>query len=142
MTDKLSAKQEAFVLAYLESFDATKAAISVGAPVRSASQRGYELRHNPLVAARISEELGNRGLPPEAVLTELRDIIRSPDERFSARRFDPGTGELVESRVDLNPKIKAIELYAKAHGLLTDRVDLSGTLTAQVQLVGIDEGDI
>ena len=138
----LKPKQEAFVQHYLESFDATKAAMAIGFARVSASQRGYEYRHNPLVAARISEELSNKGLPPDAILLELRDLIKSPDTRFSTTRYDPNTGDPIEVRVDLNPKVKALELYGKAHGLFTEKVDLSGSLTSKIELVGVSEDDI
>lgn len=144
MTSKLTTKQEAFVLAYIgeSRFNATRAAIAAGYSERSARSMGSELLTNPDISARVREELSQRTISMEAVLSELSDLALSPDSRFSTTRFDIETGQPVEVRVDLNPRIKAMELLGKAYGAFTERVDVSGTLTAQVNLVGISEDDV
>ncbi len=50
----LTAKQAAFIEEYLKVFNATAAAKRAGYSERSAHQRGYELVHNPDVAAVIA----------------------------------------------------------------------------------------
>lgn len=132
------------MLAYIgeAGFNATKAAEMAEYGKGCPSSQGYQLLQHPLVAARIREELNNRAMSADAVLSELASMAMSPDARFSTTRYDPETGAPIEVRVDLNPKLKALELVGKAHGIFTERVDVSGSLTAQVELVGISEDDI
>lgn len=132
----LNPKQLAFIAAYLHGdenhekrFDATAAAIAVGFPARSASQRGYEFRHNPLVSARISEELSNRVMAPDEALAELAAVASAEWRHFLTIRTNPKTGEAVEVRMDLSAKIKALELICKQHGLFTEKVHVTGALT-------------
>ena len=144
MTKSLSPKQEAFVLAYIGEarFNATKAAIAAGYGKGSPSSQGYALMQNPVVSARIREELSNRSLTADGVLSELADVANADWREFLVIKTDPRTGQDVEVKIDLADKIKALELIGKAHGIFTERVDVSGTLTAQVNLVGISEDDV
>jgi phage terminase small subunit len=141
---KLTPKQEAFVAAYVGEarFNATRAAMIAGYPERSAYQRGYECVKNSEIAARIREVLSTRAMTAEAVLTELSDVATADWRDFLQIRTDPRTGDAVDVKLDLSNKVKALEVLAKAHGLLTDRVDISGQMTQTVHLVGISEGDV
>jgi len=69
----LTAKQAAFIEEYLKDFNATAAAKRAGYSERSAHQRGYELVHNPDVAAIIKE----RGASDAEVLGITRGWILS-----------------------------------------------------------------
>lgn len=144
MADGLSAKQEAFVLAYIGEarFNASKAALIAGYTKARARQTGHELVRNSDIAARIASELKVMALTSEQVLAEITDVAVADWRDFITVRTHPQTGAQIDVRMDLTSKMKALELLGKAHGLFTDRVDISGTLTAQVQLVGVDEGDI
>lgn len=140
---RLSPKQQAFVLAYIgeAKFNATKAAIMAGYSEKSAADNGHNIRQNPIVAARIQEHLDSLAAPAGAILVELADVAMSEWRDFLQIKRDKD-GEIIDARMDLSSKVKALEVLAKAHGLLTDRVDISGTLTSTVELVGIDAGDI
>lgn len=141
---RLTNKQEQFILHYLGDarYNATKAAIMAGYSERTARQSGYENKTNPDIAARIKAELSARALPAEAVIEELTDVATADWREFVTVRTNPRTGEEIDVRMDLTNKVKALEILAKAHGLLTDRIDLSGTMTNTVALVGVDAGDI
>lgn len=139
---KLTDKREAFILAYIGEarFNATRAAQIAG--YSKPRQSGSENLSNPVIAARISEELKSRSATADGVLAELTDIAMADWREFIKIRTNPRTGETVEVGMDMNAKVKSLEVLAKAHGLLTDKIDLSGSLTSTVQLVGVDPGDI
>lgn len=141
---QLNHRQEAFVFAYIgeSRYNATRAALSAGYSPKTAYAQGHDLLKVPEIAARIREELSTRAMSAEAVLTELTDVATAEWRDFVTVRTDPKTGETLDVKMDLSNKVKSLEILAKAHGLLTDKLDISGTLTAQVELVGVDPGDI
>lgn len=138
----LTNKQTAFVDAYLgiAHFNATKAATIAG--YGKPRQEGSRLLSNADISARISDELKSRAMPADAVLAELTDVASADWREFVKVRTNPRTGEPIEVTMDLGAKVKSLEILAKAHGLLTDRLDISGSLTSKVEMVGIDPGDI
>jgi phage terminase small subunit len=140
----LTPKQQAFVMAYIGEarFNAAKAAKMAGYSEASARQRGYELVTNRDIAARIKAELATMAIPAEAVLVELADVATAEWRDFVTVRTNPKTGEAIEVKMDLGSKVKALETLAKAHGLLTDRVDISGNMTTAIELVGINPEDV
>jgi phage terminase small subunit len=129
--EPLTTKEKAFVLAYIGEgrFNATRAATMAGYSERTARAQGSEILARPRVAAAVRTALSERALTSEAVLAELSAIARAPWEEFVTVRTNPKTGEVLETRMDLTAKVRALELLAKAHGLLTDRVQISGRLT-------------
>ncbi len=146
MANGLTTKQEAFVLAYIglvegvPKFNATAAARHLG--YKDAHNEGWRMRKNADVAARISEVLSAHALSPEETLAELADVAKADWREFVTIRTDSRTGETLDVKMDLGSKVKSLELIAKAHGLLTDKLDLSGSLTASVELVGVDPSDV
>lgn len=144
MANGLTTKQKAFVDAYIGEarFNATRAALMAGYAERSARQSGSDLLSNPVIAARISDELKRRAMPGEAVLAELTDIATAEWRDYIQIKTNPKTGETIEVSMDLGAKVKALEILAKAHGLLTDKIDLTGTMTSTVELVGVSAEDV
>ncbi|MCC6314200.1 MAG: terminase small subunit [Thermomicrobiales bacterium] len=144
MANGLTTKQEAFVDAYIGEarFNATKAALMAGYSERSARQEGSRLLSNDDISARISEELRRRSMPGDAVLAELTDIATANWREFVTIKTNPKTGAQIEVSMDLGAKVKSLEILAKAHGLLTDKIDLTGNLTATVELVGVAAEDV
>jgi phage terminase small subunit len=144
MADTLTTKQERFVLAYIGEarFNAAKAARMAGYAERSAHVEGHRLLRNADIAARVKDLLSTQSITAEAVLTELADIATADWRDFIKIKTDRKTGEEIEVNMDLGAKVKSLELLAKAHGLLTDRLDVSGTMTNAVQLVGVNPDDI
>ena len=144
MANGLSPLQEAFVLAYIGEarFNATKAAITAGYSPRSARSTASDLLATPNIAARVQEELRQRSMPADAVLAELTDIATADWREFVKIRTNTKTGEQIEVAMDMNAKVKSLEILAKAHGLLTDKIDLTGSLTNRVELIGVAPEDI
>jgi phage terminase small subunit len=146
MANGLTTKQKQFVAAYVGSvdgvpkFNATAAARHAG--YVDPGQSGWENKQNLEIRARISEILSAFSLSPEETLHELTDVAAAEWRDFVTVRTDPKTGETLDVKMDLGAKVKSLEILAKAHGMLTDRLDLSGTLTANVELVGVDPGDV
>lgn len=143
----LSPKHLAFIAAFLHGdaegngrFNATKAAIAAGYAEKQASTRGWELRQNPIVSARITEELENRVLSGDAVLAELADVATADWRDFLIIRTNP-KGDTVEVRMDLSAKIKALELLGKHQQLFTDKLHLSGEVTFADLAALADEAD-
>jgi phage terminase small subunit len=140
----LTTKQEAFVLAYIGEarFNATKAALSAGYSEKSARQEGSRLLSNANISARISDELKSRAMPAEAVLAELTEIATAPWGQFVKTVTDPKTGVEIPVGMDVSSKVKSLEILAKAHGLLTDKIDLTGSMTNTVVLVGVSADSV
>jgi len=90
----------------------------------------------------VREELAALAVSAEGVLAELSAVATAPWREFLQIRTDPRTGPVVEARMDLSAKIRALELIGKAHGIFTDRVDVSGSLTSRVELVGASADDV
>ena len=140
----LTTKEQAFILAYIgrARFNATEAARQAGYSEKGAKRQGFDNKRNPTIAARIADELKARSLTADEVLAELRDVGTAEWRDFLTIKTDPRTGDVVDVKMDLSNKVKALELLGKAHGIFTDRVDISGSLTSRVELVGITEDDI
>ena len=141
---RLTTKQRLFILHYIGDarYNGAEAARMAGYAEGSARQTAHDLLSTPDIAARIRAELSTRAIPAEAVLEELTDVATAEWRDFVTIRTNPKTGEEIEVRMDLGSKVKALEVLAKAHGLLTDRVDISGSMTNTIELVGISSEDV
>ena len=140
----LTAKQERFVAAYLGAcrFNATAAAIEAGYGEKTAYSAGSRLLKHVEVSARVRERLTALAMPAEGVLAELSAVAMAPWREFLQITTDPRTGDVVDVRMDLSTKVRALEILAKAHGLFAERVDVGGTLTTRVELVGVSADDV
>jgi len=120
---RLTDKQELWISHYLggASLNATEAARMAG--YKDCDSAGFTNRKNPILRARIDEELRARAASSEVVLDAIAQLAFSPT-------------------ITPQDRIKALELLGKAHGLFTDRLDLSGSLTSTVEIVGVDPGDV
>lgn len=126
--DNLTARQRAFITEYISGearFNASGSALAAGFKERT---YGPKLLQNATVRARINEELAAHAASAAEVLAELRDVaFRRLDEEIEVRRF----GEELTARMDAHAKMKALELLAKANGLLTENHNISGSLTRE-----------
>lgn len=78
MTDnELSSKQEMFVEAYLQTWNATKAAKIAGYAEGSAQQTGSRLMSNVVIASRVRERLATKAMQTDEVLARLADQARA-----------------------------------------------------------------
>lgn len=135
----LTGKQRAFCAAYLGAarFNASEAARRAGYKQRD---QGWDVLNSTQVRAYVTAQLEGRALPAAAVLAELSDIAGAEWRDFLSLTTSRKTGETVAARMDLGAKVKALELLARAHGLLTDKVQHGGELgIREIVGVGLDE---
>ena len=110
----LSAKRQAFVANYLLDFNATQSAIRAGYSPRAAKVTGHRL----LTDANVMSALA-AGKEKQAAQTKITqdDVLRMLEREATAGDFaNPNTA-----------RIRAIELLAKIHGMLTDKVQVEQT---------------
>lgn len=133
---RLTGKQRAFCAAYLGAarFNASAAAQIAG--YKHHHDQAWDVLNSPNVRAYVAAQLQGRTLSGEAVLAELTEIAAAEwGEFLHVVRRGKG-GEPVEMAMDLGAKVKALELLARAHGLLTDKVQHAGELGVR-QLIGV-----
>ena len=150
----LTDRQRLFVECYCQcGFNATEAAKRAGYSPDRAMQEGYELRRHPQIAAAIEERLKAEAMSANEVLGALTEIARGDYSRYievygngQLVRFDlekaeaEGKLHLVREwkttlggyRLKFHDRLKALELLAKAQGLLKERVEQSGEVTVRV----------
>lgn len=86
-------------------------------------QSGFANRKNVVLRARVDEELRARALSGDVVIDRISQIALDPTQHP-------------------DHALKALELLGKAHGLFTDKVDVSGGMTSTVRIVGVSADDI
>jgi phage terminase small subunit len=143
----LTAKQEAFVEAYLDcgfnSSEAARRAKYTG----KANVIGPRLLAQVSIKAAIRQAMEQRAMPSYEVLARIADQARSTMEDFLNdagdidlnRARERGKLHLVKTRavtkegerIELYSAQSALELLAKHHGLLTDNIAISGDLTVK-----------
>jgi phage terminase small subunit len=158
-TKPLQDRQEKFCLEYLKDMNATQAAVRAGYSRRTCEVQGPRLLGNVRIAARVQQLLQKRNekleLKTDDVLRELLRIatvdvskIYGPDGLLlpihempeDVRRaiagvdvLSHGDGETVwtTKKVRFWDKTKALELLAKVLKLLTENVNVSGSLNLE-----------
>jgi len=125
---KLTARQQRFIDEYMIDFNATAAAKRAGYSVKSAHQRGYELIHNPDLAAVIKKRGASDaevlGITRGYILTELREVLEQAKEDGK-----------------LGPANRALELLAKLRGDMIDRSEVK-SVEVQMTLNGVNMEDL
>lgn len=142
---QLTGLQRLFVTEYLVDLNATQAAIRAGYSKKSASRQGVDLLQIPHVAEAIRQRQAKRLSKVEATaervldelariaFADLRDVATWTGSSVQLRPSDdipPNAAIAIESvasgqwgpKITLHSKTKALELLAKHHGLLVDRV--------------------
>lgn len=143
MAEGLTPKQQAFVEAYLAyGFNATEAARQAG--YAKPGQQGHRLLKNVEIAAIIQQGLAERAMPADEVLARIAEQARGTMDDFLdddgkidlARARERGKLHLVKARaetkdgerIELYSAQSALELLARHHKLLTDRIEHSGKI--------------
>ena len=126
MANGLTLKQETFVQEYLGEArgNATEAARRAG--YKNPSQDGYDNLRKPHIRALIDEHLMAKSLTSAEVLAELTSVAMAPWQDFLQVRTNPRTGDVVDAKIVLSDKVKALELLGKYHKLFTERTEVSG----------------
>lgn len=118
--EKAPDRQIQFAQEYVIDFNGKQAAIRAGYSEKTAEAQASRLLRNVKVRSEIErlleDPIGKRNETRERVLAELEHLAYSTDDDDAKR-----------------DKIRALELLLKMHGLLTDRVDVSGGLSLEVK---------
>lgn len=149
----LNAQQRLFVSEYLKDRNATKAAIRAGYSQKSAQHLGYQLLQNPPVRAAVDEGLEklltDNGLTAERTIREMArlayfDPAKLYDKHgklLAVPEMDADTRAAIvsievegtrtskageTSKVKLADKAAALRMAAQHHGLLKERVEVTG----------------
>src|SRR5262249_39262463 len=94
------------------------------------------------VRAHINAYLDSLSMTGSEVLAELTMVARASMEKHQQviREYKDDKGQVVQViRQDLSSKVKALEILAKARGLLADKVDINITETRTIVGISINE---
>lgn len=98
------------------------------------AQIAYENVQHPEIAARIAERVNAVGMTADEIVIELSKIARAPWDTF-IQSVTNRRGEVIEVRMQLADKIRALELLGKYLGLGKDNPDTVINIKA---LIGVD----
>jgi phage terminase small subunit len=159
---KLTAKQQRFVDEYLIDLNATQAAIRAGYSVQTAKEIAAQNLSKLNISEEISRKMAERskrtGVTADRIVLELAriaflnisDVTNMADAtvRDDSARDDlaaiasvkikssqSDSGESVDREVKTYDKIRALELLGKHLGMFRDKVELSGSLDTQKNLL-------
>lgn len=159
--DKLTPKQQAFADYFLESGNATEAAIRAGYASKYAGENADKLLKNTKIKdyidLRISEMSEERIATAQEVMETLTRILRRESKetvvvtcKSRITKYDKDGKKCIEEKEE--PKIveiparntdvnKAAELLGKRYGLYTEKLDLSGGIDLNIMVdYGEDTG--
>ena len=125
----LTTKQKRFADAYIGEARGNASAAARIAGYAHPEAQSWDVLKNPTVRAYIDERLMVEAMSSAEVLRETAAIARAEWRDFVTLRTDPKTGETLEAKMDLNSKVKSLELLGKYHQLWTDKVHVTGNLT-------------
>jgi phage terminase small subunit len=142
---KLTVKQRRFIEAYVGKafFNATKAAKLAGYPETAAYAVGAENLKKPQIKAEVDRLLSERSMGADEVLQRLGQVARNEAAQFIDPVYrsidlqglkDAGLIHLVKgikqtahgTEIVLMDPQSALELLARHHGLMKDKVEVSG----------------
>jgi len=86
------------------------------------------LMRDPLIKAAIQAVLDARLPPADAIIAELADVGFA-DWRDFLRFVYNRNGEIVDVKLDMNAKMKALELLGRNRQLFTDNVNVNANVT-------------
>lgn len=150
---KLTEKQKRFCDYYIETGNATEAAIRAGYSEKTARFIGAENLTKPNIKNYIDNKLkeleDKRIAKAEEVLKYLTAAMRGEIEEEVVVVEGIGEGEsrarVLKKQISAKERIKAAELLGKRYSLFTDKVDLEGnvgvTIIDDIDDIGSDEDE-
>ena len=129
----LTGKQQLFVVHYLDTLNATKAARRAGykGSYGTLKSVGSENLTKPDIIESIQEGMLDLAMHPEEILTRLTAMGRG---NLPTRKDDTKDGAM-----EHYDAIKALELLGKEHALFKERIEHSGVTGLAVNLVWPEE---
>ena len=127
----LTPKERAFAEAYVGEArcNATAAAEIAGYKAEkrhSLEVTAWRLVRKAEVRAYMDALLMARSATQAEVLAELTNVAMADFKHFLRIKYDKD-GEIVEAKLDPKAKVTALEILAKAHGMLTTKAEVSTT---------------
>ncbi|BDQ54943.1 MULTISPECIES: terminase small subunit [Enterococcus] len=141
---RMTEKQKRFCDFYIETGNATQAAIKAGYSEKTAKQIGQENLTKPDLRAYIDERLAElkneRTADAQEVLEYLTAVMRGEYKEATLIGVGEGAQAVVDIDVGAKDRLKAAELLGKRHALFTDKVDLqTGDIVIKVGEWDADE---
>ncbi|HBH0878269.1 TPA: terminase small subunit [Clostridioides difficile] len=137
---KLTEKQKRFCDYYIETGNATEAAIKAGYSEKTAKVIGAENLTKPYLKSYIDEKLkefeSNRIADAKEVMEYLTKIVRNEAKEEVVVVSENGV-ERVKKDVSIRDRNKAAELLGKRYRLFTDKVEVEGAIP--IVITGDDE---
>ena len=141
--DRLTDKQQAFISFYLQSWNATQAAIAAGYSEKTARQMGSENLSKPDIQAEIQRRLTELSMSADEVLMRLSQQARGDVSQFLDQDGQVDmekvrqAGYLVKkikttrqgTEIELYDGQSALSLLGKTHKLFVDKTELDVTLS-------------
>lgn len=128
---KLTEKQKRFADYYIETGNATAAAIKAGYSEKTAKEMGYENLTKPHIKSYIDGQLkvldDKRIMNAEEVMRLLTSIARN-EENEDVVVFGENGPEITSKGMSAKDRLKALELIGKRYAMFTDRQQLEGNL--------------
>lgn len=141
---KLTAKQERFCHEYLIDLNATQAAIRAGYSRKTAKMAGSRLMTNDVIGRRIGEMQARREARTDRTADEVirrlwqiveadcRQAVNDDGTAVNPAEFSDDFASAIAGieigdtvKIRMNDRLRALDLLAKHHALLTDRVEHS-----------------
>ncbi|ULL19666.1 terminase small subunit [Paenibacillus sp. H1-7] len=133
---ELTEKQKRFADYFIESGNATEAAIRAGYSEKTARFIGAENLTKPNISAYIDEMLGKKDneriASQDEVLEFLTSVMRGEVIERVPLLIGQGMQELVDNVPPVQVRKSAAELLGKRYRLFTDNLNLGGTVGVQV----------
>ena len=119
MSDKLTPKQKAFADYYIETGNATEAAIKAGYSKKTARVIGQENLQKPAIKAYIEERMNEKDkeriASQDEILEFLTKVVRGELTEQVPVLVGEGVQKLVEKDISMKDRIKAAELLGKRY---------------------------
>lgn len=132
---KLTEKQKRFCDYYIETGNATEAAIRAGYSEKTAKVIGAENLTKPYLKSYIDEKLkefeSNRIADAKEVMEYLTKIVRNEAKEEVVVVSENGV-ERVKKDVSIKDRNKAAELLGKRYRLFTDKIEVEGTSIVKI----------
>lgn len=140
----MTEKQKRFCDFYIETGNATQAAIKAGYSEKTAAAIGAENLIKPNLKTYIDERLAElkneRTADAQEVLEYLTAVMRGKHKEKTLIGVGEGVQAVVDIDVSEKDRLKAAELLGKRHALFTDKVDLqTGDIVLKVGEWDADE---
>ena len=128
----MTTKQMLFCDEYLTDLNATQAAIRAGCSKKAARQIGQQLLSKldtkEYIENRMKEKESELIATQDEVLKYLSAVMRGTSSSSVLARDEIGADKIIEKPPDEKEKLKAAELLAKRYGILSDKVNIEGSV--------------